>query len=752
MILRSIIIIVLLILTDLTAQEGVISLFDRPFLGKIKSLRVSESGDEFFAISGNSLVKYSINKERFEQRAYLDFADETILTLELYEYDGNKIIYLFSDKKLYIIKEAISEFNLINTQDLESRLAWMSSAKNKTLIYQSKLFVAFEKSLGVFYLTNPFTPEKFLTMDIDGNCGVMAVYDSLLFVGSMNFHSHRIKVFNINNNFNEVNSIRVVSREEYDIPIDNIHVHNDNLVVTAGIKIFDIDISDFDNPDVYETEFRDYTDLYYKQRIIEIKNQRLFFFNDYKEQLEIYLHSDLGEFTLENIYDFDERFWDVQYNENEMNYDLTTIGANGIRVYKISGETSNLEIESELATSYLRDIKVSNDNLYFTDAAEGLVRMKINLDGTLSFLSNYTASARSFTINSMDNSIGYLTDGSYSRGGLYTLDLYDDSKIESLRYWDSGGGAAEFVVHNSTGYLLSTREQSIIIFDISDPTYPRRKQIISMPNIPRAIKFDENDIGFIAVNRFGIVSCDFSDPYQPIMLDTLQLKNNAYSDLVLYKNFLLLLNFHGGLSVINRADPSELVFQFEFDRVSGRSICLFGNYALTSGIGKVSMISLFNLEQIKIVDEFSLAGGWFLLPGPSNIAEDLVVSNGKVYVAGGPTGLYTLSIDSTLVSSRDPQELVSILSLSQNYPNPFNPTTRIKFSLPFIDIGHGTSQHTKLVVYDILGREIQTLINKQMHPGDHEVTFDASNFPSGVYLYRLINGNYSATKKMLLMK
>jgi photosystem II stability/assembly factor-like uncharacterized protein len=83
--------------------------------------------------------------------------------------------------------------------------------------------------------------------------------------------------------------------------------------------------------------------------------------------------------------------------------------------------------------------------------------------------------------------------------------------------------------------------------------------------------------------------------------------------------------------------------------------------------------------------------------------------------------------------------------LSQNYPNPFNPITNIKFNI-------SKSGFVSLKVYDIQGREIKTLINEKLSEGSYETIWDASNFPSGVYFYKLTAGNYSETKKMLLIK
>jgi hypothetical protein len=84
-------------------------------------------------------------------------------------------------------------------------------------------------------------------------------------------------------------------------------------------------------------------------------------------------------------------------------------------------------------------------------------------------------------------------------------------------------------------------------------------------------------------------------------------------------------------------------------------------------------------------------------------------------------------------------------SLSQNYPNPFNPVTKIDFALPRIS-------NVKLVVYDVLGREVQVLINSRMNPGYHSYNFAASELPSGVYFYRLVCDGFVDTKKMTLIK
>jgi hypothetical protein len=83
--------------------------------------------------------------------------------------------------------------------------------------------------------------------------------------------------------------------------------------------------------------------------------------------------------------------------------------------------------------------------------------------------------------------------------------------------------------------------------------------------------------------------------------------------------------------------------------------------------------------------------------------------------------------------------------LSQNYPNPFNPTTEIKFQI-------AKTGYVTLKVYDVLGREVRTLVNENLPPGNYEKTFDAGGLSSGIYLYRLQAGSFIETRKLMLLR
>ena len=107
----------------------------------------------------------------------------------------------------------------------------------------------------------------------------------------------------------------------------------------------------------------------------------------------------------------------------------------------------------------------------------------------------------------------------------------------------------------------------------------------------------------------------------------------------------------------------------------------------------------------------------------------------------GITVNYNLPISVKKISELVPANF----ELSQNYPNPFNPTTTIKFKLK-------DSKYTTLIIYDLLGREIATLIKENLKAGEYETDFDGTFLSSGIYFYRFNSGDFSETKKMVLIK
>jgi hypothetical protein len=164
----------------------------------------------------------------------------------------------------------------------------------------------------------------------------------------------------------------------------------------------------------------------------------------------------------------------------------------------------------------------------------------------------------------------------------------------------------------------------------------------------------------------------------------------------------------------------------------------------------VNIIGNFYVSQLNINPQFPSLGRWYdYFSGDS-----IYVTNAQTEISLGPGEfhIYTtvklptpevgmvLDTDNTGNSG-----LPAEYDLEQNYPNPFNPSTKIRYSITSPDL-------VRIKIYDILGREVKTLVNELQQVGTYEVQFDALSLASGIYLYRIESGSFIQTKKMILMK
>ena len=141
--------------------------------------------------------------------------------------------------------------------------------------------------------------------------------------------------------------------------------------------------------------------------------------------------------------------------------------------------------------------------------------------------------------------------------------------------------------------------------------------------------------------------------------------------------------------------------------------------------------------------------------GPGNAndeANSIAVNNsGYVYITGRSMGSGTY-LDYCTIKYYEPigikkisNEVPSAFSLYQNYPNPFNPNTNINFSIPKTGM-------LKLIVYDVMGKEVSVIVNSNLQKGTYSINFDGSGLASGVYIYKITAGDFLDVKKMILIK
>jgi probable HAF family extracellular repeat protein len=178
---------------------------------------------------------------------------------------------------------------------------------------------------------------------------------------------------------------------------------------------------------------------------------------------------------------------------------------------------------------------------------------------------------------------------------------------------------------------------------------------------------------------------------------------------------------------------------------SGSDLSYDGKYLVGDGSGGAFMISDGNIEF------FNQKYSDLLSPGSEFYTAFAVSSNGRYVVGIGKNGLtnqdeaYFLDTGGIKTSIKDNAEKINTFSLYQNYPNPFNPVTRIRYEVP-------TSVHVTIIIYNIVGQKIATLVDEYKSSGRYEQTWNAAGLSSGIYFYRIQAGSSVTTKKMILMK
>jgi len=132
--------------------------------------------------------------------------------------------------------------------------------------------------------------------------------------------------------------------------------------------------------------------------------------------------------------------------------------------------------------------------------------------------------------------------------------------------------------------------------------------------------------------------------------------------------------------------------------------------------------------------------------GFTNLYITSIISNATYLFAGTRgSGIWKIPLSEILTDIKNYPDNPVTFYLYQNYPNPFNPVTHLKFGIT-------ESRFVSLKVYDLLGKEVSELVNEKLSPGSYEFEFNGSGLSSGIYFYKLEAGNFSETRRMILLK
>ncbi|MCO6474175.1 MAG: beta-propeller domain-containing protein [Melioribacteraceae bacterium] len=401
----------------------------------------------------------------------------------------------------------------------------------------------------------------------------------------------------------------------------------------------------------------------------------------------------------------------------------------GLTIFDASNPSNIVHLSDFITGSYIRDIKVKDNLVYITDSGYGLFIFEVESKTSISKISqvlpglinnNYRASALSGNL---------LCLGSFL--GIYFIDISDPYAPEIIAELPTGGVNDLEIIGD---YLYVLFNNSISILDISDPTNADEVGVIEVNATDIFVK---DDFAYIVTNNESKVTIfDVSDPVNPQSVTDWDVQDIYFARAIFVEGNYAYTCGHG-LNITDISDPNNPVVVGSLPGDFWYSVVVKGDNAYIGSEEGVKRIDISDKENPLLTGEFDT---------PYTYSAEITLGNDIIYFAQVWNGLYILK--DNFPTNVDENYVPQIFSLKQNYPNPFNPTTTIQFSIPAVKMNSNVS----LKVYDLLGREVAVLVNKNLLPGTYEVKFNAEGLSSGIYYYRLNAGSVNQTKKMMLIR
>jgi 1,4-alpha-glucan branching enzyme len=414
-------------------------------------------------------------------------------------------------------------------------------------------------------------------------------------------------------------------------------------------------------------------------------------------------------------------YWLTEFKMDSFRFDFTKGFSNNIKSSSGDSWGSLYDADRIRILKRMVDKVWSYDStaiLIFEHLAENSEEKELADHGILlwgNFNYNYNEATMGWVSNSNFSNISYKNKNWNGPNLVGYMESHDEERLmyKNIQYGNSSGS------YNIKD--LSTALDRIILAATFFVTVPGPKMI-----------WQFGELGYDkSINYPSGTSSDRLTP-KPILWD-------YYSD----ENRKELFNVFSGLIKLKKNYPVFSTTDFSLNvSGAGKSIQLNDNSM------KANILGNFDVSNISITSNFQNTGMWYeFFSGDSLNVTDIEM---QITLQPGEYKLYTSvklpSLD-FIVGIKDAKEIPTEFKLEQNYPNPFNPETIISYQLP-------VAEFVSLKVYDVLGREIATLVNEYQQSGDHYSTFSTLHYSlsSGIYFYRLKAGNFFETKKMLLLK
>lgn len=437
---------------------------------------------------------------------------------------------------------------------------------------------------------------------------------------------------------------------------------------------------------------------------------------------------------------------------------------------------------------FSKSLDYSNNYLYVSHSSSGLYVLDVSDAGNPKEITRYKTGYKNDVV--VNNNYAFLSS---DYDGVQIIDITDKQNPRLIGKIDlkehPSDRTKKVAIDGNRLYVMIERAlgnfvNSVFIIDISSAANPK---IISSFNTRLMTDIEvRNNIMYIT-DSYGFSIIDANDPANPVLLKRYSKSGGSGYDLTLSGNYAFIGEWAKGLTIIDFADTTNIheedryntfcvgeisvnqntvyiIAQSQFEAEFSLRILDISNITNIKELGAIDLsnnlvpihirpkgvafkngkvivgdylkiIDVSNPENPKVIDS-------------SNVCRDvneIILDDKYIYVADGTDGLYIFQYDGFITSVKDADFSYYSFDLHQNYPNPFNPSTTICYSIP----ENGLVQ---LSIYNVLGQQVASLINKEQSKGNYKVEFDASSLSSGIYFYRLKSGNFVNTKKLLFLK
>ncbi|MFH1194393.1 MAG: T9SS type A sorting domain-containing protein [bacterium] len=391
-----------------------------------------------------------------------------------------------------------------------------------------------------------------------------------------------------------------------------------------------------------------------------------------------------------------------------------------------TGEASGIVLKSGYPTNVIGNeitLDATGGTIIYTDAGAGIVKNNIMSGGTIGYYS------RSGAILFENNTITNTHTGFYSKGA-------EEVRGNTIRNCSGNG----MILAGLRGPIHEN------IIEDNDSSGIWMLANVDLGGDP------SGSIGRNIIRNNGFY--DVMIEYDPLQPDTVYLKNNVWDHETLDEILVydVLFNATNNNLFVDATEfivkPISPILSLPADNEANVEILVAFSWQAVENVDRY---------YLQISDDAMFTNILFDTLSPGNaITIDGLSTSTEYYwrvVAENLAGLSDWSairkFTTVAVSGIDEEEKIPTeFKLYQNYPNPFNPITKIKFSIPAVERFCKTS----LRIYDILGREVATLVDEMKEPGIYEIEFNGSDLTSGIYIYKLQSDNFVSVKKLLLLK